>query len=377
MSVIAPDIVSLADYERHARQRLPAPVCAYIAGASADGLTDRANRAAFDGLFLKTRVLRKMRGASTASTLFGMDLPLPVLVAPMAFQRLVHPEGEHAMALGAAAVKLPMVVSTQASIRLEEVAAQAHGPLWFQLYMQASREHTLSLVRRAEAAGYRALIVTVDAPVSGIRNDEQRSGFVLPAGISAVNLADFQAPPAPQVGPGTSPIFRGLLDHAPGWDDIAWLRSQTTLPLLLKGITDPDDAAQAEAIGCDGIIVSNHGGRVLDTMPPSLALLPAIAARLGGRIPILLDGGTRRGTDILKALALGASAVLVGRPLYYALAVAGASGVAHALTILSVELEAAMATTGRRQLAEIDASVIAPNPFPAGWPSLFPTEQPR
>lgn len=359
MQVIPPDIASLADYERYAQARLPGPVWAYLAGAAADGITMRDNRDAFDRIRLKGRVLADMRGASAASALFAEVLPFPVLVAPMAYQRLAHPEGEHALALGAAAAGVPAVVSTQASIGLEEIARQAQGPLWFQLYPQPERERTLTLLQRAEAAGYRAIVVTVDAPLNGIRNAEQRAGFRLPDGVSAVNLEGDDGPAVSRAKPGQSPVFRGLLDHAPHWDDIAWLRKQTRLPLLLKGITDPDDAARGEALGADGIIVSNHGGRVLDTLPASIDLLPAIATRLGGRLPILLDGGIRRGTDVLKALALGAKAVLVGRPLCFALAVAGSSGVAHALTILAAEFEATMALTGHRTVADIGRGAIA------------------
>lgn len=345
------DVVSLADYERHARARLPEPVWAYIAGAGADGITRRWNREAFDRIALEGRVLSDMQGATTATTLLDLDLPHPVLLAPVAFQRLAHPDGELAAALGAGAAGAPMTVSTQASTSMEDVAAHAHGPLWFQLYMQPERAFTLSLVRRAEQAGYRAIVVTVDAPVNGARNEEQRSGFQLPADIEAVNLRG-APPPQHRAGPGESPVFKGLLDHAPTWRDIEWLRGQTRLPLLLKGITSRHDAAAAVTAGCDGIVVSNHGGRTLDTLPATIDVLPGVAAAVGGRVPVILDGGVRRGTDILKALERGAAAVMVGQPIMHALAVAGAVGVVHMVTILRAELEVAMALTGRRTIAE-------------------------
>jgi 4-hydroxymandelate oxidase len=190
-----------------------------------------------------------------------------------------------------------------------------------------------------------------------VRNDEQRSGFQLSRYVQAVNLEDASGP-ASRAGPGESPVFKGLLDHAPTWADIDWLRAQTKLPLILKGILHADDAERAIQVGADGIVVSNHGGRTLDTLPASIEALEIIAARVGARVPLLLDGGIRRGTDVLKAIALGAKAVMVGQPIMHALAVAGPVGVVHLLTILRAELEVAMALTGRSKLADIDAGVL-------------------
>lgn len=353
------DVVSAADYERHARERLPADVWAYIAGAGADGLTRRWNREAFDAQRLSGRVLADMSAASTASTLFGASLPFPILLAPVAHQKLVHPDGERATVLGAAAVGAWMTISTLSSVALEEIAEGAQTTLWFQLYMQVQQEDTLRLVRRAEAAGCKALVVTVDVPVNGVRNDEQRAGFRLPAGVRPVNVEGF-AVPVPRAGPGESPVFKGLLEGAPTWTDIAWLRQQTKLPILLKGIVSPADATRALAEGVDGLVVSNHGGRALDTLPASLHALEAVAAGVRGRVPLLLDGGVRRGTDVLKALALGANAVMIGQPVLHALAVAGAVGVAHLLTLLRAEFEVAMALTGCASLAAIDRGVLWP-----------------
>ena len=354
---VPPDVVSLADYERHARERLPADVWAYVSGASADGLTRRRNRAAFDRIELAGRVLADMKNASTATTLLGIDLPFPLLLAPVAHQRLVHSDGELATALGAGTCGAPMCVSTLASTTIEDIAAQAASPLIFQLYMQSGREAALSLVRRAEDAGYRALMVTVDAPVNGIRNDEQKAGFRLPAHVRAVNIEGMKGPVS-QAGPGESPVFRGLLDEAPTWLDIEWLRARTDLPLMLKGVMHPDDAGRAIELGADAIVISNHGGRTLDTLPASVEALQAVSGRVGNRVPLLLDGGIRRGTDMLKALALGASACMVGQPIMHALAVAGPVGVAHLLVILRAELEVAMTLTGRSSLDMVDSSVI-------------------
>lgn len=352
------DIVSLADYERHARARIVEPIWAYVAGAGADGLTRRWNRDAFDALRLEGRVLVDMTGAHTRLTLFGLEMTSPIILAPVALQKLVHPDGELATVMGAGATGTVMTVSTQASLPLEQVAAAAAAPLWFQLYIQMRREDTLRLLRRAETAGYRAIVVTVDAAVNGVRNEEQRAGFRLPPDIQASNLAGMPQPQS-RAGPGQSPVFTGLLHHAPTWKDVAWLRGQTTLPLLLKGITAPRDAVRAVEAGADGIIVSNHGGRVLDTLPASIDSLQRIAGHLGpDGVPLLVDGGVRRGTDIVKALALGAKAVLIGRPILHGLSVAGPVGVAHVIAILRAELEAAMALTGRPTLADIDRSVL-------------------
>jgi len=354
---IPPGTVALSDYEAAASQRIDAKAWAYIAGGSADELTLRANRNAFDRLRLQSRVLADMQGANTKLTLLGQELDYPILLAPVAFQKLVHPDGELAAAFGAAAIGATMVVSTQASQPLERIAQVAKAPLWFQLYVQPDRCFTEALIRRAEAAGYRALVVTVDAPVS-LRNREQRAGYRLPPGIEAVNLRGLPPMPPNRAGPAESEVFRGLLDGAATWKDIAWLRSITSLPVLLKGIMTPMDAVRAVEEGVAGIIVSNHGGRSLDTLPASIEALPHVAAAVAGRVPVLLDGGIRRGTDVLKALALGAKAVLIGRPYVYGLAVGGPVGVIHVLKILRTELEIAMALTGRPNLKAIDRTVL-------------------
>lgn len=343
--------VCLEDYTRLAEARLPAPVAAYLFGGSADEITLCANRAAFDTVSLMPRVMRDLRGGSTAITLFGAPLAAPLLVAPMGFQQLFHPAGEIATAQAAAAMGTGFVLSTQASMTLEAVAEAGEGaPQWFQLYLQPDRAATLRLVRRAEASGYRALVLTVDAPINGIRNREMRASFAPPPDVRAVNL-DGGVPATPPAG--GHPIFDGLLAAAPTWEDLAWLRTATALPILVKGILHPDDAAQALDHGADGIIVSNHGGRTLDTAPAALTALPGVVRQVGGRAPVLLDGGIRRGTDIVKALAHGATAVLVGRPIAAALAVGGAQGAAHALRILIDEVVVAMALCGYRTPREI------------------------
>ena len=355
-------VVTLADHERHARGVMDAPTWAYLCGAAADELTLSRNGEAWRRLELLPRVLRPLAGGHTRVDLLGRTLAHPILVAPMAYQRLAHPHGEHATALAAAALGAGMVFSTQASAPLDEIAATVlpepgRGPLWFQLYLQPDREFTRELVKRAEAAGFEALVLTVDAPVQGSRDSERRANFQLPAHVSAVNLAGMRPPPARALGAGQSALFDDLLTHAPGWEDVAWLRSITRLPVLLKGVLHPEDARQAVACGAAGLIVSNHGGRTLDTAITTASALPRIADAVKGDVPLLVDGGIRRGTDVLKAIGLGASAVLVGRPVLHGLANAGATGVAHVLRLLRDELEIAMALTGCRTLSEAPATL--------------------
>lgn len=352
---------SVGDYESLSRDRVTEQTWAYLAGGAADEWTLRENCAAFQRLSLRTSVLRDLSGGNTRLTLFGRTFASPIFLAPVAYQKLFHPNGEMATALAASAAQTCMVVSTQASVSLEEIARQATAPLWFQLYFQPDRGFTADLVRRAEAAGYHALVVTVDAPVSGIRNCEQRAGFSLPAGVDAVNLRGMRAPfpQGDKVGEG---ILLGgqLLASAPTWNDIGWLRSLTRLPILIKGIMTAEDAQRAIGETADGIIVSNHGGRTLDTQPSTIDVLPEIVEAVAGRVPVLLDSGIRRGSDVFKALALGATAVLAGRPYIYGLAAAGAVGVAHVINILRAELEVTMVLTGCRDLAAIDPSRIRP-----------------
>jgi 4-hydroxymandelate oxidase len=360
-----PKLSTLADHERHAHAVLDEPARAYLFGAAGDEITLAKNTRAWRELELLPRVLRPLAGGHTRVELLGRTLPCPLLVAPMASQRLAHPDGEHATALAAAALGTGLVFSTQASSLLEDTAGlflteAGRGPLWFQLYLQPDRGFTRELVQRAEAAGFEALVLTVDAPVNGVRDAEIRSGFQMPAHVSAVNLQGTRTPP-PAAMPGSSALFNGLLHHAPTWNDVEWLLSITHLPVLLKGVVHADDARQALNCGAAGVIVSNHGGRTLDTMPATAALLPRVVQAVAGDAPVLVDGGIRRGTDVLKAMALGASAVLVGRPVLHGLASAGAAGVAHVLRLLRDELEIAMALSGCRTLADAPGALWTPD----------------
>lgn len=357
MGESATDAVSLSDFETEAHRRLPRMVSAFIAGGAGDENTVRWNREAWDHIRLRPRVLADLPSLDTRVSLWGQDLPFPLLLAPTSYHRLIHPDGELATARGAGAAGATMVVSSSATTAIEEIARVAMQPLWFQLYVQPDRGFTRELVQRAEAAGCRALCVTVDAPVSGPQNRMTRARFALPP--------DLDVPMNPHAGAQRrrttepqSAVESFKARYPTTWADIDWLRSFTRIPVLLKGVLDSGDAEQAVRAGVSGIIVSNHGGRNLDTAPATAAALLEIARVVAGRVPLLVDGGIRRGTDVLKALALGASAALIGRPYLYGLAVDGAEGVGRVVEILRTELEMAMVLTGRASIAEIDHSVL-------------------
>jgi len=372
-------VVTLEDHGISAQRSLDANAQAYFNGGAGNEHTVRSNRTQWDALHLLPRVLCELRGGHTRVKLLGRTLQHPILLAPVAYQRMAHPDGELASAHAAATLGAGLVLSMQASVALDAVArvvlpAPDRGPLWFQLYMQHDRGFVSELVRRAESAGYEALVLTVDAPVHGARDRERRVGFQLPAGVSAVNLASIRRTPAPPSPDGQAGLCDGLIDIAPTWKDIAWLQQQTRLPILLKGVLHPDDARRARDSGMAGVIVSNHGGRTLDTSVPTAWALPRVAEAIAGALPILVDGGIRRGTDVLKAIALGASAVLIGRPYVHGLANAGAVGVAHVIRLLRDELEIAMALSGCARLADAGPGLLrllterarasdAPNPL--------------
>jgi len=342
-------LASLADYEGQARRRMTHQAYEYVAGGAADEITLRANREAYDRIRLDPRVLVDVSRLDTRVTLLGRELPFPILIAPTAYHKMVHPEGELATARGAAAARATMVVSSFSTARVEDIAAAAKEPLWFQLYVQPDRGFTRELVQRVEGAGYQALCLTVDTPTTGARDRQIRAGFALPPGVAEENLRR-----------GGQPV-PGVLDPSMSWKEVEWLRSHAHVPVLLKGILNPADAARGVEAGAAGLVVSNHGARNLDTLPATIDALPRVVDAVGGRVPVLVDGGIRRGTDVLKAVALGANAVLIGRPYLYGLAVAGADGVAGVVNLLRAELEMAMALTGRPSIANIDRSVLWPS----------------
>lgn len=355
---IPTDIHCAQDYEARAREAIAWPSHEYIAGGSGSEATLRANLAAFAHHSILPRLLRDSTAGHTRVELLGRSLPHPVLLAPVAFQKLAHPAGEVETARGAAAMDACMVCSTLSSCSLEDVAHSAGHDKWFQLYFQPARAATLDLVRRAEAAGYTALVVTLDASIQAPSIRSLRAGFQMPPDVRPVNLAAYPAPPQVSLEPGQSIIFQGMMTEAPTWKDLAWLIEHSTLPVVVKGVLHPDDALALRALGVAAQIVSNHGGRSLDGVPASLRALPAIRAALGNSYPLLLDSGIRSGGDIFKALALGADAVLVGRLQVHALSVAGALGVAHMIKMLREELEVCMALSGCPTLADIGPEIL-------------------
>jgi len=333
-------LLSLFDFEAAARGRISHGAWERISGGAADEITLRWNREAYDKIRLKPRILVDVSRLDTRVTLFGQEMPFPILLAPTGGQRFIHPGGEMEAVRGAAAADATYVISSSASMKVDDIARGASKPVWFQLYVQKDRGFTRGLVQRAEDAGCRALCVTVDSPTFGARNREDRTKGELPER----ELPNLQG--------------KDYLDPSLTWKDIDWLRGFARRPVLLKGVLNPDDADIAVREGVAGIIVSNHGARNLDTVPATIDALPLVVEKVAGRIPVLVDGGIRRGTDVVKALALGAAAVQIGRPYLWGLGVAGADGVARVVRILRQELELAMALTGRPTLRSIDRSVL-------------------
>ncbi len=337
--------INVFDYEALAQARMAPPFWDFYQGGSDDEITLRACRTAFEHRRLRPRVLVDVSTIDTRTTVLGTPTSTPIIVAPMALHCLAHPEGECATAQGAGMAKTLMVASTTSTRNLEEIAQAASGPLWFQLYVYPSLEIAEKLVHRAEAAGYSAIVLTADLPVLGNREKDRRNNVTIPPPpYQEANFIDIE-----KMGQEWVTLT---------WESLSWLRSITSLPIVLKGILTAEDALLAVEHGIDGIVVSNHGGRQLDTAIPSIEALPEIVEAVAGRCEVYVDGGIRRGTDILKALALGARAVLVGRPVLWGLTVNGAEGVFHVLEILRKELELAMALAGRPTLESIDRTLL-------------------
>ncbi|MGP4097649.1 alpha-hydroxy acid oxidase [Nonomuraea sp. KM90] len=342
---------NLREFEAAARERLDPAHYDYFAGGAGDEVTVRANEAAFGRLGLVPRVLRGTGKLQTDLTLLESRAAAPVLVAPTAFHRLADTEGERATARAAAATETIMIVSMAATVAIGDVAAAAPGAeLWFQLYVQPDLAFTERLVRRAEAAGCRALVVTVDSPVLGRRERDLRNGFHdLPDHLCCENLRDGAR------GDRVRPI---VMWPELSWEHLGALRRMTDLPIVLKGITHPADARLALDHGASAIMVSNHGGRQLDGVAATIDLLPDIVAEVGGAVPVLLDGGVRRGTDVLKALALGAAAVAVGRPVVWGLAADGERGVTAVLELLRAEVEHALTLCGCASIHDLEPGMV-------------------
>ncbi len=373
-----PEILNLVDLREKARGFVSPQAFDYVAGGSGDERTRSANELGFRDWRLVHRVLRDVENVDASVTLLDQDLDQPVLVAPTAFHKLMHPNGEAATAEGAHAASTLMCASTLSTTSLEAIAEASPGPKWFQLYVYRDRDLTRDLVERAEAAGYEALVLTVDSPVWGRRERDIENGFSLPPDLSLANFPDLDQGALPEPEGGGKPEAGGSarrgskggtgdalaayveeqLDPSLTWEDLRWLVDETDLPVIVKGIVHPEDARLAVDHGAAGVVVSNHGGRQLDAGVATVDALPSVAEEVGGDVPVLVDGGVRRGTDVVTAMALGASAVLVGRPVLWGLALGGAAGVERVLTLLRDEVRNAMALAGARSWDDVGPGML-------------------
>jgi 4-hydroxymandelate oxidase len=378
-------LLNLFEYETRATEHLSQMALDYYAGGAWDEVTLRDNREAYDHIKLRPRMLVDVLNRSTRTTVLGQSLSMPILIAPMAFQCLAHPEGEVATARAALALGTSMVVSTLATKSLEDVADGANqwrqenqevieqqeelasNNFWFQLYVHRDRGLTQALVERAQTAGYQAICLTVDSPVIGRREKDMRNQFTLPTEMSLANLTTLKDLKIPERfgESGLFAYFAEQINPALTWADLDWLCSLSPLPVVVKGILRGDDALKAVEHGANAVIVSNHGGRQLDGAIASIEALSEVVAAVSEQAEVLVDGGIRRGTDVLKALALGAKAVLLGRPVLWGLAVGGEAGVRHVLQLLRDEFDIAMALSGCACVDDIDSSLVLPQKF--GW----------
>jgi isopentenyl diphosphate isomerase/L-lactate dehydrogenase-like FMN-dependent dehydrogenase len=354
------EAINLLELESKARELLPPAVYDYYAGGANDELTLRENRAAYERITLLPRMLTDSSRRDMGTTALGEPVSMPILIAPTAFQGLAHPEAEVGTVKAAGAAETLMILSTLSTCSVEEVMAVAKGPVWFQLYIFKDRGISASLVRRAEAAGCKAIVFTVDVPTPGRRERDVRNRFKLPDELSVKNLlpAGLQGLPHEAGGSELAPYIASLFDPALTWKDIEWLAGITKLPVLVKGVLRSDDALLAVKKGASGIIVSNHGGRQLDTTEATISVLPQIADAVDGAVEIYVDGGVRRGTDVLKAIACGARATFIGRPVLWGLASGGESGVRYVLEMMRREFDLAMALSGCSTLSSITLDLI-------------------
>lgn len=350
---------TLDQFERLAKDIMQPAVFEYVAGGAGAGLTEADNREAFNRIRLNQRVLVDVSRIDTQVRLFGREHAFPILLGPTGYHKLIHPEGEIETVKGADQSEATLVVACFSNVRYQVIRKAAVQPLWFQLYFQNDRAFTKDLIEQVQIAGCEAICVSVDVPINGPRDREQIAGWKLPPGVDRANLASLGTGIAHGAHrPAGRMIYSATHAADVTWKDIEWLRGVTRQPLVIKGILHPADALAAADLGCDGVVVSNHGGRSVDTLPASIDALPAIVRQVGKRIPVILDGGVRRGIDVFKAIALGASAVMIGRPYLYGLAVGGALGIHRVVEILRTEFEMTMGLTGCSQLSSITPEFI-------------------
>jgi 4-hydroxymandelate oxidase len=361
-------LLSVADYRRAAGGKVPKPVLDYFEGGALDEITLRENTAGWERLKLYYRVLAGVKERDLSTTVLGQKISMPICVAPTAFHRLACDDGEIATARAAKKAGTLFILSSLSNTPMEQVFPEAGSPRWFQLYVYKDREITRALVQRAEAAGAEAIVLTVDAPGLGTRERDMRNRFTLPAGLAVANLAPLGKGTMPQAnvtldpisGSGLAAYVRDNFKSDLGFDDLDWLCACTSLPVVVKGVCRADDSQRCVEHGAKAIVVSNHGGRQLDTAPATCEVLPRIAEAVGARCEVYVDGGIRRGSDVLKAIALGARAVLVGRPILWGLTVSGEEGAVNVLEILRRELDEAMLLCGCTKLGDIDSALLRP-----------------
>ena len=347
---------NLFEAESLAKSKLPFQVYDYYAGGANDEISLCQNRRLFDEMSLRYRVLVDVSKRSTALELFGTKMSAPIVIAPMAFQQMAHPDGELAVARAASEAGIVMTCSTFATCSMESISGVASHDLWFQLYTHRDREMTRDLVQRAEACGFKALVLTADVPELGRRERDERHGFKLPSEMRVANFPDLKV--EAEQGSGLGSFLQGLRDGSLSWKDVDWLASITEMPMIVKGLVRGDDAQLAIDHGAAGMVVSNHGGRQLDTAIAPIRALPEVASVVQGRIPVLVDGGIRRGTDVIKCLALGADAVMLGRPVLWGLAINGQEGVSRVLDMLIAELDLAMALCGVTDVRDVAGDLV-------------------
>jgi len=355
------NFTNLFEYEKAAAEKLTKNAYDYYSSGAHDEITLKENREAYNRIKIHYRVLVDVSKRDTSTSVLNQNISFPVIVAPTAFHKMAHEEGECATARAALKAGTIMCLSTLSNSKVEDVCLHCDSNAWFQLYVFRDRAVTEKLVRRVEAAGCKALVVTVDAPLLGTRERDVKNKFQLPQGLSIINLMPDNKEELPGNKPdsGLSLYFNEMLDHSLTWKDIEWLSSITKLPIVLKGIVRPDDALRSIDCGAKAIVVSNHGGRQLDTSPATIDVLPSISKAVDGKIDIMLDGGIRRGTDIIKAIALGAKAVLVGRPVLWGLTYNGSDGVCNVLSMLKKEFDLAMALSGCASVADITPDLVS------------------
>ncbi len=345
------NFLNLHEVETLAQATLEPEVYDYYAGGANDEISLRGNRGAYDGISLRPRVMVDVSARSMQTSLFGCSMTAPIVIAPMAFHRMAHPDGELATARAANAAGLVMTASTYATCCLEDIAESCAGPKWFQLYVHKDRETSRDLVQRAEEAGFKALVLTADLPELGRRERDERHGFGLPTEMRMANFRE--ADVGSDDGSGLRKYIAGVRDPSLSWKDLDWLCSLSKMPVIVKGLVRGDDAVKAIEHGASGVVVSNHGGRQLDTCIAPIRALPEVVEAVQDRIPVLVDGGIRRGADVVKALALGAHAVMLGRPVLWGLAVGGQAGVERVLGLLMAEFDLAMALCGSQSVGDL------------------------